>query len=97
MKRDVLFALIAVAVVGAICYGLATAKPDFLSTKPKPFVAELGKKNADKFVMRVNGDPITEMEFTAAFSQLPEDMQRQFASVQGKEAFAEQLIRLKIL
>ena len=97
VKRDVLGALIAVAVVGAICYGLATAKPDFLPTKPKPFVAGLGKQNTDKVVMRVNGDPITETEFAASFSQLPEEMQRQFASVQGKEAFAEQLIRLKIL
>ena len=97
VKRDVLFAIVIVAVVGAICFGLASAKPDFLPTKPKPFVAELGKQNTDKIVMRVNGDPITENEFGAAFSQLPEEMQRQFASVQGKEAFAEQLIRLKLL
>jgi parvulin-like peptidyl-prolyl isomerase len=47
--------------------------------------------------MRVNGDPVTESEFAAAFSQLPQEMQQQFASEAGKQAFAEQMVRLKIL
>jgi Parvulin-like peptidyl-prolyl isomerase len=97
VKRDVTVAVVALLIVGAVCWALASTRPPFTPTRPKPFAEDLGKKNTDKVVLRVNGDPITESEFSAAFSQLPEDMQRQFASVQGREAFAEQLIRLKIL
>src|SRR4051812_7150005 len=48
-------------------------------------------------VMHVNGEPVTESEFAAAFSQIPQEMQQQFASEAGKQAFAEQMVRLKIL
>jgi parvulin-like peptidyl-prolyl isomerase len=51
----------------------------------------------DHVVMHVNGEAVTESEFSAAFSQLPEEMQRQFTSEAGKQAFAEQMVRLKIL
>jgi parvulin-like peptidyl-prolyl isomerase len=47
--------------------------------------------------MHVNGDSVTESEFAAAFSQLPQEMQQQFSSEAGKQAFAEQIVRLKIL
>src|SRR5260370_40905559 len=47
--------------------------------------------------MRINGDPVTEAEFSEAFRQMPEDVQRQFASTTGKQALAEQYIRLKLL
>jgi parvulin-like peptidyl-prolyl isomerase len=47
--------------------------------------------------MRVNGQPVTEGEFLAIYRQLPEEVQRQFASDSGKMALAEQTVRLKIL
>jgi parvulin-like peptidyl-prolyl isomerase len=47
--------------------------------------------------MRVNDEAITESEFAAAFSQLPQEMQQQFTSEAGKQAFAEQMVRLKLL
>src|SRR6185436_15496387 len=48
-------------------------------------------------IMRVNGEPITEEEFSAAFASLPQELQQQFNSEQGKQAFAEQIVRLKLL
>jgi len=54
-------------------------------------------KPAGRVILRVNGDEITEQEFTAAFATLPQEMQQQFNSEPGKQAFAEQLVRLKLL
>ena len=73
-------------------------KPDF-----KPFSgfhsAALPKADAgpEHVVMRVNDEPVTESEFQAAYAQLPEEVQRQYASEPGKQAFAEQIVRLKML
>jgi parvulin-like peptidyl-prolyl isomerase len=98
LRKDIVIAITGIAVVAAICFGLALMKPDF---KPfssfrsaTPATPEAGK---DHVIMKVNDEAVTESEFQAAFSQLPEDMQRQFASEPGKQAFAEQLVRLKIL
>jgi peptidyl-prolyl cis-trans isomerase C len=98
LRKDIVIAIAGIAVVAAICFGLALMKPDF---KPfasfrsaTPAMTEPGK---DHVIMKVNDEAITESEFQAAFSQLPEDMQRQFASEPGKQAFAEQMVRLKIL
>ena len=98
MRKDIVIAITGIGLVAAICFGLALMKPDF-----KPFSgfhsASVPKADAgpDHVVMRVNEEPVTESEFQAAYSQLPEDVQRQYASEPGKQAFAEQLIRLKML
>ncbi len=98
MRKDIVIAIAGIAIVAAICFGLAIWKPDF-----KPFSsfqsASTPKADSgpDHVIIRVNGEAVTEGEFQAAYSQLPEDMQRQFASEQGKQAFAEQVVRLKIL
>jgi parvulin-like peptidyl-prolyl isomerase len=99
LRKDIVIAIAGIAIVAAICFGLAIWKPGFkpfssLRSAATPPTAEAGPSSV---VMRVNGEPITESEFQAAYSQLPEDMQRQFASEQGKQAFAEQMVRLKIL
>jgi parvulin-like peptidyl-prolyl isomerase len=98
LRKDIVIAITGIAVVAAICFGLALMKPDF---KPfasfrsaTPATTEAGQ---DHVILKVNDEGITEGEFQAAFSQLPEDMQRQFGSEPGKQAFAEQLVRLKIL
>lgn len=98
MRKDIVIAIAGIAVVAAICFGLALMKPGFKpfssihsATLPK---AETGP---DHVIMHVNGEAITEGEYQAAFAQLPEDAQRQFATDAGKQAFAEQIVRLKIL
>ena len=98
MKKDILVAFVVLLVVAAVCYGLAVSRPAFQPTPSQPFtLAPTGKQSAGLVVMRVNGEPITEGEFNAAFHQLPDQMQQQYASEPGKMAFAEQLIRLKLL
>jgi parvulin-like peptidyl-prolyl isomerase len=97
MKKDITLATLAILVVGGICLGLAAIRPAYLPTKSTPFSRDLGTVPVGKVVLRVNGEPVTEAEFQAAFKQLPDEMQRQYASEIGKMAFAEQLIRLKLL
>jgi len=98
VKKDLLIAVIAILVVAGVCYGLAITRPAFAPTPTHPFsTAEVGKRVTGRVVMRVNGEPVTEAEYEAAYRQLPPEMQRQFASEPGKMAFAEQLVRMKLL
>lgn len=102
MRKDIVIAIAGIALVAAICFGLAIWKPDmkpFSSLRSAKSVMEGANATTgpDHIIMRVNGEPVTEGEFAAAFSQLPQEMQQQFASEPGKQAFAEQMVRLKIL
>ena len=98
MKRDAVIALIAVVLTTAICYGLAIIKLDLKPTLSHPFsTAAVGEQVSGHVIMRVNGEPVTEEEFGAAYAQLPEETQRQLSSPQGKTAFAEQFVRYKLL
>ena len=94
MKRDATIAIVAAAAIAALCYGLAAIRPPFQPTKSTPF--RTGPAEA-RVVIRVNGEPVTESEYAAAFNQVPDEMKPQFESGPGKQAFAEQLVRLKIL
>ncbi len=98
MKKDLPIAVIAILVVGGVCYGLARARPAFTPTPSHPFsTAAVGTRVTGRVVMRVNGEPVTESEYEAAYRQLPPEMQQQFATEPGKMAFAEQLVRMKLL
>jgi parvulin-like peptidyl-prolyl isomerase len=101
LKKDAIIGFIALLVVAAVCFGLAAVRPQFQPTPSKAFTYDLGVNPqaapSGKVVIRVNGEPITQTEFEAAFAQLPQEMQRQFLSETGKMAFAEQLVRLKLL
>jgi parvulin-like peptidyl-prolyl isomerase len=99
LRKDIVIAIAGIAIVAAICFGLAFMKPDFkpFSSHPAPSVMATVEGGPEHVIMHVNGEAITESEFQAAYSQLPEDMQRQFANEAGKQAFAEQMVRLKLL
>jgi hypothetical protein len=97
VKKDLLIALGASVITAGICFGLARMKPDFGRPASVMASAPAAAGKADRVVMHVNGEPVTETEFQVAFAQMPEDVQRQFASEQGKQAFAEQVVRLKLL
>lgn len=98
MKKDIAIAVAAVVVVSAVCYGLAISRPAFKPTPSHAFTTSaVGEVINEGVVIRVNGEAVTENEFAAAFAALPEDMQQQFRSEQGKVAFAEQVVRLKLL
>jgi peptidyl-prolyl cis-trans isomerase C len=101
LRKDIVIAIAGIAVVAAICFGLAIWKPElkpFSSSHSAATATQAGTTaGPDHVVMHVNGEAVTESEFQAAFTQLPEDMQRQFSSEAGKQAFAEQVVRLKLL
>jgi len=103
LRKDIIIAIAGIAIVAAICFGLAIWKSDM-----KPFsslrsgatdtaATSTAASGPDHVIMHVNGEPVTEAEFAAAFSQIPQEMQQQYSSEQGKQAFAEQMVRLKIL
>jgi peptidyl-prolyl cis-trans isomerase C len=103
LRKDIVIAIAGIAIVAAICFGLAIWKSDmkpFSSLRSGSTTTSATSTAAgapDHVIMHVNGEPITEAEFAAAFSQIPQEMQQQFSSEQGKQAFAEQMVRLKIL
>jgi foldase protein PrsA len=99
LKKDIALAAVAVAVILGVCYLLNSLRPPFKPTPSTPVAAGLspGREGNGKVIIRVNGEPVTEAEFSEAFHQMPEDMQRQFASAIGKQAFAEQYVRLKLV
>jgi len=107
VKKDLIVAVAAVVLIFAAVYGLAAMRAPLPLTPTHPFsesapvaaipTAAPGQPPTGKVVMRVNGEPVTESEFNATFASLPPDMQQQFATEQGKAAFAEQLVRMKLL
>lgn len=100
MKKDLAIALAAIAVVFGIAYGISKMRVPVPLRPSKPFELELtphAQTSNEKVVMRVNGVPVTEAEYSEAFRQLPEEMQRQYANPAGRQAFAEQYIRYKLL
>lgn len=102
MKKDAVVALIAVVVVVAASYVLASVRPDRPNTPSQPFTAEAkggGKKIGpnDKVVMHVNGEPVTEGEFESFIMSAPEQQRPFYASPQGKRALADELVKLKTL
>ena len=98
-KKDGLIAVVAILVIAGVSYGLAAVRPPFQPTPSHPYSdVTVGKTTTvGHVIMHVNGEAITQEEFEAAYQMLPEDMRRQFASEPGKMAFAEQLVRMKLL
>src|SRR5262245_30634922 len=98
MKKDAVIAIAIIIVVAGICYGLSVIKLDLPPLASAPYsTAPVGAQVTGHVIFRVNGEPVTEEEFDAAFAQLPEEQQRQLANPAGKSAFAEQYIRYKLL
>jgi parvulin-like peptidyl-prolyl isomerase len=96
MKRDLGIAVIVILAVAALSYGLwAVHTGTWKPTLSHP----LGEKStdADKVVMRVNGDPITEREFTMFGASLPQQAQMYMQTAEGRKIIAQQYARMKIL
>ena len=100
MKRDLLLAIAIILIVAGVCFGLATLRPDRPPRPSRPFsAASTGTTPAtgEKVVMRVNGEAVTEREFSAIIRQSPEQMQSMYATASGRRALADQLVKLKAL
>jgi hypothetical protein len=107
LKRDIVIALVAIILVFAITFGVSAMRVPVPMRPTQPFSLEGGEAPipstaapeapVGKVIIRVNGEPVTEQEFAAAFATLPQEVQQQYNSEQGKQAFAEQLVRMKLL
>lgn len=102
MKKDAVVALVAVVLVVAASYVLASVRPDRPNTPSEPFKAasKSGQKKIgpnEKVVMHVNGEPVTESEFESFILSAPEQQRAFYASPQGKRALADELVKLKTL
>jgi peptidyl-prolyl cis-trans isomerase C len=107
VKRDVLSGIVVIVLIFALAYGIKAMSVPVPMRPTHPFstderVAAVptgvpGQPPVGRVILRVNGEPVTETEFAASFAALPPEMQQQFNSEQGKQAFAEQLVRMKLL
>ncbi len=98
-KRDAAIAITSAVVAGAFCYALAATRPTRPPQPSHPFSMTTEKlvPTNEHVVIRVNGQAVTETEFLAIYRQLPEDVQRQYATDAGKMALAEETVRMKLL
>ena len=104
VKKDAVIALIVLVLVFAFAFGLSAVRVPVPMRPTHPFsldehaaIAPSAAPAVGRVIMSVNGEPVTESEFAAAFNSMPPEMQQQFNSEQGKQAFAEQLVRMKLL
>ena len=69
VKKDIVIAVVAVLIVAAVAFGLATMRPDLPAHAVAPVHAgrraiPKPPKTSGKVVMRVNGEPVTEASST---------------------------------
>lgn len=97
--KDLLAGIAVVLIILGVCYGLNVIRPQLPPTPSQPFSLGTGAASSpnDKIVMRVNGEPIGEVEFNALVQTAPEEMRGFYGTDKGRRALAEQLVRLKTL
>lgn len=104
MRRDLLIAVVAVALVAAVAFAVSTVRSDGPQTPSKPFTSasaageDLDKPaKDDRIVMHVNGEPVTEREFAIFLESAPPEGRAFYASPAGKRAIADEIVKLKVL
>jgi len=101
MKRDLLFALIAIALIAGLTYGLASMRPPLTPSVSHPFTMKTGETPSavgdENVIMRVNGEAVTEREFAIFASSLPQQAQMVLGNPAGRKIIAEQYVRMKVL
>ncbi len=103
MKKDTLITVIGIAVVVAICLALAAVRGFKFNQPAKSVMATeaLGEPKAkgdpSKVVMRVNGEPITERQFTMFIQETPEQARQFYTTPEGRRALSQEVIKLKAL
>jgi peptidyl-prolyl cis-trans isomerase C len=100
LRKDIVVAIVTVLIIAAVTFGLAKFRPDLPATSSSPAAAKSDSeaaKKSGKVVMRVNGDPITEAEFEAFLSAVPDQQRAMFAGAAGKRELANELVRMKAL
>ena len=101
MRKDISIAIAAVVVILAVAFGLSKMRPDLPLTPSRAYSAAKERFSSSakpgKVVMHVNGEPVTEAEFNAFLTAIPEQQRGVFASPAGKRQLADELVRMKAL
>lgn len=101
MRKDISIAIAAVVVILAVAFGLSKMRPDLPLTPSRAYSAAKERFSSSakpgKVVMHVNGEPVTEAEFNAFLTAVPEQQRAVFASPAGKRQLADELVRMKAL
>ena len=98
MKKDILFAIVAVVIVVLLCY-VVGQQVKYLPAPVQATTAAAVKAEPQpgKVVMSVNGEPVTDREFALFVQALPEQMQAFAMNPAGRREIAKQLVKLKVL
>ena len=103
MRKDIVIAVVAVIAVAAVAFGLSTMSKNLPLNPSQPFSAEkapsgdkIVAKN-EKIIMHVNGEPVTEREFSAFLAAAPQQARGLVASPAGRRAIANELVKVKVL
>jgi parvulin-like peptidyl-prolyl isomerase len=101
VRKDISIAIAAVVVILAVAFGLSKMRPDLPLTPSRAYSAAKERFSSSakpgKVVMHVNGEPVTEAEFNAFLTAVPEQQRAVFASPAGKRQLADELVRMKAL
>jgi len=98
LKKDIVIAAVAVVIVVAVAFGLAAIRPNTASTTSAGKDGAAAKAaGSDNVVMRVNGEPITERQFTMFLQNAPAEGRQFYSSPSGRRALADELVKLKVL
>jgi len=101
VKRDFLIAIIAIAVIAGLCFGLNAMRVPAAPTPSHPFSLETGATPAvggsENVIMRVNGEPVTEREFAIFTESLPQQAQMILQNPNARRLVAEQYVKMKVL
>ncbi|HYC88280.1 MAG TPA: peptidylprolyl isomerase [Thermoanaerobaculia bacterium] len=88
-------------VILAVAFGLSKMRPDLPLTPSRAYSAAKERFSSSakpgKVVMHVNGEPVTEAEFNAFLTAVPEQQRGVFATPAGKRQLADELVRMKAL
>lgn len=99
MKKDLLSAVIVVAIIFGICFFIHTIRPAVPPLPSQSIAAKIASEppKNERVVMRVNGEPVTESEFAVFLASLPAEQKQFYTTPEGKMKLAEQIAAIKSL
>lgn len=99
MKKDLLSAVIVIAIIFGICFFISTIRPAGPPAPSQPLSAKSKPAPAanERVIMSVNGEPVTESEFAVFLQSLPAEQKQFFTTPEGKMKLAEQIAAIKAL
>jgi peptidyl-prolyl cis-trans isomerase C len=101
VRKDISIAIAAIVIILVAAFGLSKMRPDLPLTPSRAYTAVKQRfastAKPGKVVMHINGEPVTEEEFNAFLTAVPEQQRGVFATPAGKRQLADELVRMKAL